>query len=708
MPDDGQDTSAGDAGRRPPGDAPVGVPRSGAPTREIVANLGLAAVYAGVGILTLLLGETGGVELRRVIWSSSGLAAIAGLLAPFPVWWGAALGGAIATAVTGGGIVMVLGTGAANGLEVFLLVHLLRRAGFDRRLWQVRDVLLLIALGSGLAAGAAAAISVAALGSVGGIPPNGGVRLFVLWWLTHAMGILAITPVGLTVGRRDATAPGSPWEALLVLACVAATAIVPFHGGTGDSAITHLVFLPLPFLQWAALRLGGFGAALSGAVVAAVAMAAAVVSAGPLAMPVPTTTLVLTWLYANVAIVPTLITAALVGSGRRAEEEQRGMQLRLMQSEKMESLGLLAGGIAHDFNNLLTAIRARAELIEEVPSLSEETREDALGIVRTADEAAALCRQMLTYAGRGLMAPTTIDLSESAREMQELLRATTQRRVTVVLELATEPLWISADPSQVRQVVLNLVVNASEAVDASRRQGRVFLRTRRAVLAADWLARSRTGSVVAPGTYAVLEVVDDGVGMDASTLQQVFDPFFSSKGTGRGLGLSTVVGVVRGHGGALVVSSEAGRGTTFAAAFPLVHAPSGGASGTGGVEAKGLQGRTVLVVDDDEGVRAPVVRLLRSRGVAVLEAGDGGSALELMEQVPAGQVDLVLLDLTMPGKSGADTLRELRGRGDTTPVILVSGFSPESMPNDVANHGFIQKPFDGARLIRAIQAAFDQ
>jgi two-component system, cell cycle sensor histidine kinase and response regulator CckA len=421
---------------------------------------------------------------------------------------------------------------------------------------------------------------------------------------------------------------------------------------------------------------------------------------------VPTVTLVLTWLYANVAIVPTLITAALVGSRRRSEEEQRVLQLRLMQSEKMESLGLLAGGIAHDFNNLLAAIRARAELIGEVPTITGEAREDALGIVRTADEAAALCRQMLTYAGRGLMAPTTIDLSESAREMQELLRATTQRRVTVVLELAPEPLWISADPSQVRQVVLNLVVNASEAVDAARRQGRVFLRTRRATLDAEWLARSRTGTVVPPGPYAVLEVVDDGVGMDTNTLQQVFDPFFSSKGAGRGLGLSTVVGVVRGHGGALVVSSHAGRGTTFAAAFPLVDAPKGEWPGaTQG--STGLEGRTVLVVDDDEGVRAPVVRLLRRRGVVVLEAGDGTTALALLERVPAHDIDLILLDMTMPGKSGADTLRELRSRGDTTPVILASGYSPEAIPADLPVSGFVQKPFDGTRLIAAIQAAFE-
>ncbi|MBK8250840.1 MAG: response regulator [Gemmatimonadetes bacterium] len=707
MPDDGQGASAGDAGRRPPGDAPVGVPRSGVPTREIVANLGLAAVYAGVGILTLLLGETGGVELRRVIWSSSGLAAIAGLVAPFPVWWGAALGGAIATAVTGGGIVMVLGTGVANGVEVFLLVHLLRRAGFDRRLGRVRDVLLLIALGSGVAAGTAAAISVAALGMVGGIPPDGGVRLFLMWWLTHAMGILVITPVGLTLGRRDTTAPGTPWEGLLVLVCVAATAFVPFRGRPEDDAITHLVFLPLPFLQWAALRLGGFGAAVSGFLVAGVAMAAAVVSAGPLAVPVPTTTLVLTWLYANVAIVPTLITAALVGSGRRAEADRRAMQSRLMQSEKMESLGLLAGGIAHDFNNLLAAMRARAELIDEVPGLTDGVREDALGIVRTADEAAALCRQMLTYAGRGLMAPTTIDLSESAREMQELLRATTQRRVTVVLELATEPLWISADPSQVRQVVLNLVVNASEAVDAARRHGRVFLRTRRAELDAEWLARSRTGAVGQPGTYAVLEVVDDGIGMDEATMQQVFDPFYSSKGTGRGLGLSTVVGVVRGHRGALVVSSHSGRGTTFAAAFPLADAPGPAPSHVPRAPG-GLGGRTVLVVDDDDGVRAPVVRLLRKRGAVVLEAGDGATALAMMERKPTHGIDLVLLDMTMPGKSGADTLRELRGSGDDTPVILASGFSSEAMPADLSIQGFMQKPFDAARLIAAIQAAFDQ
>ncbi|MBL8981941.1 MAG: MASE1 domain-containing protein, partial [Gemmatimonadetes bacterium] len=619
--------------------------------RVITVNLLLAAAYAAVGIATLLLGETGGVELRRVIWCSSGIAAVVGLMAPYPVWWGVALGGAVATGFTGGGVVMILATGIANALEVHLLVSLLRRVGLDARLGRVRDVLLLLGLGSGVAAGLAAIISVSALGAVAGFPPDGGLRLFVLWWLTHAMGILVITPVGLTLASGEGVPRGSRLEATLVLAGVAGAAYLPFLVTSGTSPFSRLLFLPLPLMQWAALRLGGFGAALSGFIAAAMAMAAAVLSTGPLAVDTPTVTLVLTWLYANVAIVPTLITSALVTTARRASEEQRAMQARLVQSEKMESLGVLAGGIAHDFNNLLAAIRARAELIGEVPNLPEDVTEDSTGIIRTADEAAALCRQMLTYAGRSGMAASTIDLSSSARDMQELLKATTQRRVSVLLDLANEPLWINADASQVRQVVLNLVVNAAEAVDASKRQGRVFIKTRRAQLDAAWLGRTRTGWIAPPGEYAVLEVVDDGVGMDTPTLQQVFDPFYSSKGTGRGLGLSTVVGVTRSHHGALVVESHPGSGTTFTVAFPLVASPIPTDSARPG-ESRGLAGRTVLVVDDDEAVRTLVVRMLRKREVNVLQAADGDAALAMVEGGVPGGIDLILLDMTMPGRSG--------------------------------------------------------
>ena len=691
----------GSAGRPAPWPLAHG---SVANARVITTNLLLGAVYAAVGIATLLLGETGGVELRRVIWCSSGIAAVVGLMAPFPVWWGVALGGAVATGVTGGGAVMILATGIANGLEVHLLVSLLRRAGLDARLGRVRDVLLLIGLGSGVAAGLAAIISVSALGAVVGFPPDGGLRLFVLWWLTHAMGILAITPVGLTLATREGVPRGLRLEAAIVLAGVAGAAYLPFHISGGTSPLSRLLFLPLPLLQWAALRLGGFGAALSGSITAAMAMAAAVVSSGPLAVTAPTVTLVLTWLYANVAIVPTLITSALVTTARRAAEEQRAMYARLVQSEKMESLGVLAGGIAHDFNNLLAAIRARAELIGEVPHLPEDVTEDSTGIIRTADEAAALCRQMLTYAGRSAMAPSTIDLSSSAREMQELLKATTQRRVSVLLDLANEPLWINADASQVRQVVLNLVVNAAEAVDASRRQGRVFIRTRGVQLDAAWLARTRTGWIAPPGEYAVLEVVDDGVGMDAAALQQVFDPFYSSKGTGRGLGLSTVVGVTRSHRGALVVESFPGRGTTFTVAFPLVGSPVP-ADATKPGESGTLVGRTVLVVDDDEAVRTLVGRMLRKRDVKVLQAVDGDAALAMVDGGVADGIDLILLDMTMPGRSGAETARALRARGVTTPIVLTSGYSAEAVPPDVATQGFLQKPFQAVDLLRAIQDA---
>jgi len=809
---------------------------------HLVPNLILAIVYAILGIATLELGETGGVELRRVIWAASGVAVTAALLFPYRLWWGAGIGGAAATLLTGDAPLMVAGTGLANGLEVFLTVQLLRRVRFDNAMERVTDILALILLGSGVAALAGALISVFSLAASGGAPVGALPRVTLMWWLTHAIGIVVLTPVGLRLGRLRPSLARGPWlELLAVLAGVAVSTWLPF-AAESHAFVARLFFLPFPFLLWAAVRLGVGTAALGALLASLGAIVAAVRNTGPFAIGTPNDILTLTWLFTNVVMIATLIASALVlrveqaraaheegearlqavldsaGEGivvtdasrvvthvnravgemwpdagaaprlhagvdtalatlversaspavrdlllspptaagrgdtvewqdgrvwevqvrrlaepagaharpeeatagdapppgvvwsfrdvterRRAEEERRQLQAQLLHGQKLESLGVMAGGIAHDFNNLLMAMRARADLIDDLEELDPEVREDVEAILRIIDQAAALCRQMLVYAGRGAIEVRTVDISSIARDIPELLRVSVSRQVGLALDLSAERLWVSGDATQLRQVALNLVTNASDAVEATRRGGSVTVSTRRKVLTRDWIARASIGSDAPVGEYCVLEVSDDGIGMSADTARQMFDPFFSSKGTGRGLGLSSVMGVVRRHRGVLHVESREGSGSRFAVALPATGAPDDVAEEATAVpEALALGGRTILVVDDDDEVRQAVTRMLERWRMTVRQAADGDQALDVLASDAGAGIDLVLLDLTMPRRSGPATLTEMRARGITTPVIIASGYSAEAVPEADRGAPFVQKPFRGDELRRAI------
>jgi len=563
----------------------------------------------------------------------------AGLLLPFPVWIGAGLGAALASLLGGSPPLHVAGTGIANGLEVALAVNLLRKAHFDVSLRRVRDILLLIVLASGVAAAVGALLSVTSLDAVGHVRTGSFLRILVMWWLTHAMGILIVAPVGLTLSRsRGTLTRRHPFEVVGVLASVAAVSWMSFDV-SNDGVQARLFFVIFPLLLWAAMRLGMAGAALAGLIATTIAMTAAVRHLGPLAVGTPNDTLLLTWVFANVVMIFSLISSALVEgmerarqehesgefrlravldaasegivvadasgvathvnqatvtiwpaslaapalhqsvhhfldplatliaeptahdllsanpttesvrgavtfqdgrawevevgqlSGKamrgariwsfrdvtsrvRAEEERLRLEAQILHTQKLESLGVLAGGIAHDFNNLLMGIRGRAELIDMTDVLPDEVREDVAGIIKTSDQAAALCRQMLAYAGRGAIEVRTIDLSACAREIQDMLRVSVSRQVALELDLSAEPLTVAGDITQLRQIVLNLVTNASDAVEATGRGGTVRVRTRRASLDRDWLSRQVLGIEPVDGEFAVLEVTDDGVGMD--------------------------------------------------------------------------------------------------------------------------------------------------------------------------------------------------
>ena len=388
---------------------------------------------------------------------------------------------------------------------------------------------------------------------------------------------------------------------------------------------------------------------------------------------------------------------------RDAQDEQRRLEAQVLQGQKMESLGLLAGGIAHDFNNLLTGVLGEADLVLEDLPPSSPHRDAVERIQRTARRAAELTAALLAYTGRATQERRVVDLSDLAGDMTQLFETAIASRAQLRLELAAEGVRVEADPTQVRQVLMNLLTNAVDAVDAPG--GLVVLSTGARTFTRRELGACVGGTAPSPGEYATLEVRDSGRGMDEETQRQVFDPFFTTKSPGRGLGLATVLGIVRAHGGGLFLESAPGRGTTFRALLPRTERPlSPLTESMPSLHlAAGLAGKTVLVVDDEEAVRMVTRGVLEREGAVVLEAEDGPRAVELFSGAQ-DDVDLVLLDVTMPGMSGHEVLETLRAIRPDAAVVLMSGYmEPMVLGTDtpVAPDAFLHKPFLVDELLSA-------
>jgi two-component system cell cycle sensor histidine kinase/response regulator CckA len=382
---------------------------------------------------------------------------------------------------------------------------------------------------------------------------------------------------------------------------------------------------------------------------------------------------------------------------RRAEEEQARLAAQMQQTQKLESLGVLAGGIAHDFNNLLLVISANAELAAR--RTGDALTQDHLSqVLEATTRAADLCRQMLAYAGRGKLQVEPVDLSRLVDEMAQLVAVSVSKGATLTRDLAPELPAIEGDAAQLRQVVLNLITNASDAIGAGSGTIRVCTR----LLSSDALDRGESylTAELDRGDYVALEVSDTGCGMDAATRSRLFEPFFSTKGSGRGLGLSATLGIIKGHRGAVFVESEPGVGTSIRIVFPAIAAAAA-RSTRGPAEREHAGAGTLLVVDDEDAVRRSLAAALGGSGYDVLSARDGHEGLRLFDEHRGG-VQLVLLDLTMPGLSGLETLKALRERDATLPVILMSGYV-ESPPEGERVH-FLAKPFRMHALLAAVQA----
>ena len=407
---------------------------------------------------------------------------------------------------------------------------------------------------------------------------------------------------------------------------------------------------------------------------------------------------------------PLLMLAVTDITARKAAEEQRWqLEQQMQQTQKLESLGVLAGGIAHDFNNLLTIILGNASLaLDELPSMSP-ARDSLRVIEKTALRAAELCRQMLAYSGQGRFVIETIHLDELICEMASLFKSSLPKKATLNLNLADALPPLRGDPSQIRQVVMNLVINAAEAL--GDRGGVVTVSTGAMKCRPDDLAGAYREERLAEGVYVWLEVSDTGCGMDSETQRRVFEPFFTTKFTGRGLGLSAVLGIVRGHQGALQVVSTPGQGTTFKVLFPAAppvgpqsasppRAPLGAWQGMG----------IVLLVDDEDSVRTLGARMLERIGFQVLVASDGQEALELY-QVRQGEIVLVLLDLTMPYMDGEETFQQLRCFDPQVRVVMTSGYTETEMALRFTGQprcGFLQKPYTLEGLTQCLREALGE
>ncbi|HEV8195050.1 MAG TPA: ATP-binding protein [Gemmatimonadales bacterium] len=392
---------------------------------------------------------------------------------------------------------------------------------------------------------------------------------------------------------------------------------------------------------------------------------------------------------------------------KQGEEERRLFAEQLQHTQKLESLGVLAGGIAHDFNNLLTSILGHANLVlDELPEGSPSGG-DVTRIVQAAQRAAEMTNQMLAYAGRGKFVLAQVNLNALVTEMSQLLQISISKKVELSYEMAPGLPGIEGDPSQLQQVVMNLITNAAEAI--GDRPGTITLRTESIHVAAGQEPASVGHEPLPEGEYVGLIVADTGSGMDPATVARIFEPFFTTKFTGRGLGLAAVQGIIRSHRGSLTVDSTPGRGTTFTVLFPAVKASPPVARPSPAEGAARSSSGTVLIVDDEDSIRSFARRALERAGYKVLAASDGVAAVDLFRENP-GTIGVVVLDLTMPVMDGRQVLGHLRALDPGVRVVLSSGFSEQelSVRGEAAGEPFLQKPYELSELLEKVRGMMPQ
>ncbi len=685
--------------------------------RYVGLVLGIAALYALTGRLGLLLAQT--QENATLIWAPTGLALAALMLFGPRHWPGVLLGALVTNASIGTPVGALVGITIGNTLEAVVGWLLLTKvAKLEPGFARLRDVLAFLLFGALLSTTVSATLGVGSLALAGELEGASFGSVWSIWWLGDAGGAAVVAPMILVSaeGRpswRAVLRSGESWAALLVLSALMALAF----GGLLPKAWLSLLFalLAFPVVVWVGLRLGPRGAVMASFIAGAFAVVGTARGEGPLIGAGLGHDLFLLWAYVFALGTVAMILAAAIAEAedeavarRRGDEERARMTEQLQHIQRLDSLGLLAGGIAHDFNNFLLAIRGNAELMRNHPDLARTRGDELLGAIETAsDQAAELCRQLLTYAGQSLPERAPADLESLVKQMVPLLETSTGRGVTLELSAEAVPA-VLGDPTQLRQVVMNLVLNAAQATGEDGGTVRIELSTRD--VSESELRESFMSSDEAAGRFVVLTVVDDGCGMEPEVVERIFDPFFTTKREGRGLGMPSVLGIVRAHDAAIKVRSAVGEGSTFEVLFPALEgvarqiaeeleAPEGESPTSSHPD----RPKTVLLAEDNDHVRIVTRMVLESAGFAVVLAENGAEAVELFEADP-GAVDVLLFDVKMPRMSGPAALRRIYELSPRFPAVLMSGYD-DGLTQDLPETPFIHKPFELEDLVGVLEAA---
>ncbi|MGD0586191.1 MAG: response regulator [Oryzomonas sp.] len=391
---------------------------------------------------------------------------------------------------------------------------------------------------------------------------------------------------------------------------------------------------------------------------------------------------------------------------KQAEEEKHALEQQFQQTQKLESLGVLSGGIAHDFNNILAIIMGYCSLIRMDYETTEQNIQE---IEKAAERAAGLCRQMLAYAGKTQLSMTQVNMWMLVDEMVKMLKASLPQNTAIIPGLSTDIPLITADASQLRQIVMNLIINASEAI--GNEQGEIRVSLSMTTVIAGRPEKDYHGKEIPPGGYVCLEVTDTGCGMDEETKWRIFEPFYTTKFSGRGLGMSAVLGIINSHSGALQLFSQLGRGTTFKVYLPVqISDPVGEDDQNPSASIVQWQGvGTILLVEDEDQIRNIAKTLLEMFGFSVLEAVNGKEALELYQK-NATDVKLVLTDMGMPVMDGYALFPALKQLNPKLPIIISSGFDDVDATSRIGRDniaGIINKPYSTNQLREVLKSVLD-
>ena len=390
------------------------------------------------------------------------------------------------------------------------------------------------------------------------------------------------------------------------------------------------------------------------------------------------------------------------------QEEQRSLELQFSHAQKLESLGALAGGIAHDFNNMLTSILGYTSLAMKKLPNDSEIRKDLYMVMSGARQAVDLTSQMLIYAGKGALEFEPVDLSRVVDNMSSLIHSSIPRKIQLNQKLGHDLPSVKGDRVQLGQVLMNLVANAVDAIEDNT--GTIEIATGLADVDNELLGRSLFGEDRAPGTYLYLRVSDTGIGMQEDQIERIFDPFYSEKQTSKGLGLSSLSGIVRQHNGFIRVRSNPGAGTEFAIYFPIFSYQETGSDGKYMVRHDDRIRGDVLIAEDDARIRGLMVSILEGEYFRLTSAEDGQAALRAFEE-RGKEFDLLVLDCTMPKMSGPEVYWKVREGGSTVPIVLVSGYHQDHVItniNEDPNARFIKKPFNVDDFVGLINSALQK